>query len=588
MANYQTSVNAAPLEFDPTLMLWPSRPFAIDTTHFFMAYGGAASDGFAEIFTVNTSTWTVTTAAARLEHDTQNGTFNSVVQMDTNHFVDFFLGGAATLDGFAQTFTVNTTTWEVTTAAAKFLFDTDVGSANSALKIDSNHVINFWRGVGSDGFVQVFDINTTSWEVTTAAAQLEFETDFNQYNSAVQIDTNHFINFWSGELNDGYVQVFEVNTTTWAVTTAAARLEFDTTAAEQNSSAKIDDNHFINFWGDATFDGFVQVFEVNTTTWAVTTAAASLEFETDNYRTNSQNSVYQIDANHFFHAWAGPDTGASTAFDGFCQVFEVNTTTWEVTTASIVHEFELAQAEYNSIAPIPGTDNQRYIIAFAGGGDDGFIGVLNAFPINAADTFSDNFDDNALDLHNWENWGGAQVVETGQQLVVTIPNATADYYGLETTHDFDFTGSRGFVEVVSISDVTPDELEVEFQCIFDADNRVFFVIGGSTLIAYEEVAGVTTNLVSDTYSATDHKWLQIRESGGTTFWEVSPDGQAGNWTTFHSKATPITMTSNYYNVDAGCWDTSHGEVVVTFDNFNVEPAAPSGTIPLRMLMGAGA
>lgn len=577
MANYQTSVNAAPLEFDATIMLWPTRPFAIDTNHFFMAYAGAANDGFAEVFTVNTSTWSVTTAAARLEHDTQNGTFNSVVQMDTNHFVDFFLGGAATLDGFAQTFTVNTTTWAVTTAAAKFLFDTDVGSFNSALKIDDNHVINFWKGVASDGFAQVFEINTTTWAVTTAAAQLEFETDFNNWNSAVQIDTNHFINFWQGELNDGYVQVFTVNTTTWEVTTAAARLEYDTDASQDIASAKIDDNHFINFWSDSTFDGFAQVFTVDTSTWAVTTASARLEFETQDYRTNTQHSVVQIDVNHFFHVWAGVDTAAGSTYDGFCQVFEVNTTTWEVTTVSTVHEWEVTQGEYNTIAAIPGTDNQRYIIAYSGSGDDGFVGVLNAFPINAASTFSDNFDDNTLDLHNWENWGGAQVVESGQQLVITIPTTTADYYGLETTHDFDFTGSRAFVEIVSISDVTPDELEVEFQCTFDVDNRVFFSIGNNLIKAYEEVATVVTELTNTTYNATNHRWLQIRESGGTTFWETSLTGAAGSWTTFHSKANPVTMTSNYINLDAGCWDTTHGQVVVTFDNYNVEPAAGGAT-----------
>jgi hypothetical protein len=34
----------------------------------------------------------VTTAAASLEHDTQTGLYNALIQMDTNHFVDFYEG----------------------------------------------------------------------------------------------------------------------------------------------------------------------------------------------------------------------------------------------------------------------------------------------------------------------------------------------------------------------------------------------------------------------------------------------------------------------------------------------------------------
>ena len=48
------------------------------------------------------------------------------------------------------------------------------------------------------------------WAVTTANASLEFDTVQGTYSSSYQIDSNHFINFWSGNGNDGYVQVFTV------------------------------------------------------------------------------------------------------------------------------------------------------------------------------------------------------------------------------------------------------------------------------------------------------------------------------------------------------------------------------------------
>jgi len=153
--------------------------------------------------------------------------------------------------------------YEVTTANASLEFDAVNGEENSCYQIDSNHFINFWTGADDDGYVQVFTVNTSTWAVTTANASLEFDTGRCYSNSCYQIDSNHFINFWQGLDIDGYVQVFTVNTSTWAVTTAAASLEFDAVNGEDNSCYQIDSNHFINFWTGANYDGFVQVFTID-------------------------------------------------------------------------------------------------------------------------------------------------------------------------------------------------------------------------------------------------------------------------------------------------------------------------------------
>ena len=154
------------------------------------------------------------------------------------------------------------TAWAVTTAADGIEFDTQQALFSSCRQIDSNHFINFWSGVDYDGYVQVFTVNTTTWAVTTANDPLEFDTTNGQYNSCFAIDSNHFINFWSSDGADGYVQVFTVNTSTWAVTTANNALEFDTVNGTYNSCFQIDSNHFINFWSGDGSDGYVQVFTV--------------------------------------------------------------------------------------------------------------------------------------------------------------------------------------------------------------------------------------------------------------------------------------------------------------------------------------
>jgi hypothetical protein len=361
MAEWAVTTAAASLEFDADYD-WFNSCYQIDSNHFINFWGGLDYDGYVQVFTVNTSTWAVTTAAASLEFETADDYYNSCYQVDSNHFINFW--GGADHDGFVQIFEVNTSTWAVTTAAASLEFETADDYMNSCYQVDSNHFINFWRGADNDGFTQVFTVNTSTWAVTTAAARLEFETADGSMNSCYQVDSNHFINFWVGKDDDGFTQVFTVNTSTWAVTTAAARLEFETADDSMNSCYQVDSNHFINFWKGADYDGYVQVFTVNTSTWAVTTAAASLEFETD-YDYN--NSCYQIDSNHFINFWGGVFN------DGFTQVFTVNTSTWAVTTAAARLEFETAAARMNSCYQV---DSNHFINFWRGKDDDGFTQVF--------------------------------------------------------------------------------------------------------------------------------------------------------------------------------------------------------------------
>jgi hypothetical protein len=318
--------------------------YMVDANHaivFWRNYDGmGGAGGHAQIFTINTSTWAVTTAAASFQFDTLVGSTSSCFQIDSAHFINFWMGPDS--DGFVQVFAVDTSTWAVTTAAAALEFDTQSGSYSSCFQVDSNHFINFWMGPDNDGFVQVFAVDTSTWAVTTANANLEFDTTLGQYNSCFQVDGNHFINFWAGSGSDGYVQIFAVNTSTWAVTTAAANLEFDTVSGQYNSCFQVDSTHFIDFWAGSGSDGYVQIFAVNTSTWAVTTAAASLEFDT---AMGLYNSCAGIDSNHFIDLWRA-------TVGGYIQVFAVDTSTWAVTTAAASLQFDTKTIAYTACVKV--------------------------------------------------------------------------------------------------------------------------------------------------------------------------------------------------------------------------------------------
>jgi len=370
MAAWAVTTAGAVLEFDITQGSYNSC-CAIDSNHFINFWSGELTDGYTQVFTVDTSTWAVTTAAATLEFDTVLNQWNTSWQVDSNHFINFYTGDSS--DGFVEIFTVNTSTWAVTTAAARLEFDTQTGTHNASCQIDTNHFINFWQGgaATTDSFAQVFTVNTTTWAVTTAAATLQYDTDVGTTRGCVQIDSNHFLLFWAGESSDGYTQVFTVNTTTWAVTTAAATLEFATQQATSitRKPIKLDDNHFLCTWSDfgagVGLVGFAQVFTVDTTTWAVSTAAAPLEYITN---VNSDfNSLNKIDTNHVLDVFVG---GGG---DGFAQTLIVNTSTWAVSTAAAELEFDTGDLNYSSIATI---DSSHFIVFWEGVSADGFVQVL--------------------------------------------------------------------------------------------------------------------------------------------------------------------------------------------------------------------
>jgi hypothetical protein len=380
MADWAVTTAGAAFEYETTLGQYQSKPLAIDTNHFLVAWSGSGSDGFAGVFTVNTTTWAVTTASTPLEFDTQTLYGTPVIGIDTNHALVFWQDSDG--DGRCQVLTVDTTTWAVTTASTPLEFDTQdyLGSVSHAVKVDDNHFLCAWCGVSGDGYIQTFTVNTTTWAVTTASSVLEHDTQNGSANYLCKIDTNHFILVYSGGASSyGQAQVFTVNTTTWAVTTSSSRFQFLGQVATNNRVEQVDSNHFIYFYRESTTsaDGFVGTFTVNTTTWAVTTASTPLEFDTQEY---SQGSLVKIDTNHFLFTWAGPDTDAGTAFDGFSQVFEVNTTTWAVTTSAASIEFDATQGEWTAIsAPIAGTSGAttKFFLAWSGSGDDGYAQVLN-------------------------------------------------------------------------------------------------------------------------------------------------------------------------------------------------------------------
>jgi hypothetical protein len=134
---------------------------------------------------------------------------------------------------------------------------------------------------------------------------------------------------------------------------------------------------------------------------------------------------------------------------------------------------------------------------------------------------------------------GFTLSETGNQLVIPLPNNKAGTVGYFSSCLYDLRGQRVFITAAMVPRLgtrTDMYLAVGTQ----ADAFGINVTQGNTQ-AYRITGANYTTYASVAYNATAHKIWQIREAGGTVFWEVSADGVT--FMQLYSAAPPFAVSA---------------------------------------------
>lgn len=214
-------------------------------------------------------------------------------------------------------------------------------------------------------------------------------------------------------------------------------------------------------------------------------------------------------------------------------------------------------------------DATHFAVAYAGTGDDGFVGTFEY--IKDINLFSDSFNDNSLDTAKWNNWGtyDTGIAETLNRLQLTTKQTDGAYLGIKSDNTYNLTGAYAQVEVVNAGNQSLESYEAYPLVLSTSDeaNQIYFAIIAGTLYAYKTVSGTPTSLATATYSATNHRFLRIRENAGTTYWETSADGEV--WSILYSVANPITITALNVMINCGTWQTEASTTTLKIDNLKV-------------------
>lgn len=196
-----------------------------------------------------------------------------------------------------------------------------------------------------------------------------------------------------------------------------------------------------------------------------------------------------------------------------------------------------------------------------------------AFPIAQ---LRDDFTNNTIDPL-WETLtsGSGTVAETGGQMRCTLPSSTAGTHVayVVSTATYDLTGD-GVVWNIETMVATGVAATVTLDLYVSNGYVLRWRQLSNAITARSLVASVDTQHYTAAWSASTYKYLRIRESGGTIFWDSSTNGTT--WTNRASLANPFAVTALYLQFGASCGNVaSPGSL--RLDDLNLILPAPSAT-----------
>lgn len=270
-------------------------------------------------------------------------------------------------DGFCQNFTIDSATGTMTAIGTALEFDVGNATEVEAILYTTDRVLLVWKGVSNDGFVQTFNVSSTS--ITAQGSPLEFDTVDAANLTLALIDSTHVICFYTSTGNDGIATVFAIDGS-GTVTEPGSPLTFESGTCFGNTCAAVGDGtHFINCWQTGG-NTYAQTFVVNTGTWAVTAVGTPLNYSTNG---SNQSIVATGDGEHFVICFLNASS------DQEVQAINMNTSTFTITavgTSAIV-----TGTSTNAQSLVTMGDGEHFISFYTQNVGDGFIQLLEMDPL---------------------------------------------------------------------------------------------------------------------------------------------------------------------------------------------------------------
>ena len=251
-----TVTSNTPVEFEPKLGV-SSALARIDQNHFLCAYEGDGSDGFAQVMTIDTTTWDIILGMP-FEFDTSMGRTPALEKINDRYYLCAYQGSSG---GYATVLTVNPAGWTVSKNAT-FQFDPDNGGTPDLARISANRYLCAYAGAGDDGWAVVLGVNPIGWAITRAVP-FEYEIYAGKGPSLVQLpDTSEYLCSYMGSFQYLWANVLVVNTTDWSISQKLTTQLLGNQTMEPDL-IKIDDDNYLCAYEDRTNDGWAAILKID-------------------------------------------------------------------------------------------------------------------------------------------------------------------------------------------------------------------------------------------------------------------------------------------------------------------------------------
>lgn len=196
-------------------------------------------------------------------------------------------------------------------------------------------------------------------------------------------------------------------------------------------------------------------------------------------------------------------------------------------------------------------------------------------PLDKMASLTDTFPGSSLDSSKWSSYaiGSGAAMAINNEVEITTGTASDNNGGIVSNYYYDLTSSYALIQVV---DAGTQQANYALYPLYvhggTYDHELVYTIINNQLRVIISTSAATHLYPSDiTFSAATHKWLRIRESGGTVYWEYSTDGFA--WTTQYSTANPFSVISMTIQIVTYNYGVIGSSTVAKLDNFNVPPVS---------------
>lgn len=214
--------------------------------------------------------------------------------------------------------------YSVTALSTALEFDTTNASSVCVIKIPGlDRIAVIWYQSTTLVYVQCFNVNASTGAVTAIGSPLDIETGTATAVdgcAVVAIDASNLAVFWAGPAADGFVRLISMDGTGNCSTNGAA-VEYDTANGTSPVAVLWDSTHILAWWIGTGGTSKAAIFVFNTGAGTISVVGTPVSVDT----CAGWTSMAKLDATHAIVTYSG--SGA----DGYAAILAVNNGTYAVT-----------------------------------------------------------------------------------------------------------------------------------------------------------------------------------------------------------------------------------------------------------------